>query len=462
MGATRGNVNSVLGGRYEIVCPLNQGSFGTVSLARDIRTDALVAVKCIPKATNAANEAYQELQYQAALATHPNIVNLLDSFEDAAASYIVMEYCADGDMYEAINSGRGPSDHLGIKSFMLQLISAVQHMHSKGIYHRDIKPENIFLAEDGSCKLGDFGLATHLAWCDESNIGSERYMSPEQYNTAASGFYSPEKADLWALGICLLNVLFHKSPFVVPSEEDKLFKDYAQDRESLYDVFPTMSPETFEALSHVLQADPSKRNLEEFRDAILNVSMWTTDDDEDDDLFMEDYDYTPAQKIEPVPKSQPFFAALPWTHLLGKPEHKQRPAKKSAATTALEFPKQEVNGWTQSAVEFPKMEVNAWTQPVDAFGPSSVDSGLGMSLSEVNLNKLADVTRPENIKKPSMVSIANKFAAKSWSDLVDEEEEEEEERERAEQLKRRSWSFESEKDYTQDEDHWVGGWEMSV
>ncbi len=71
---------------------------------------------------------------------------------------------------------------------MMQLVHAVEFIHSKGIYHRDIKPENIFLTQSGSMKLGDFGLATSDDWSWEIAVGSDRYMAPEQYDPTNAGY----------------------------------------------------------------------------------------------------------------------------------------------------------------------------------------------------------------------------------------------------------------------------------
>ncbi len=265
----------VLDGRFESVSPLNHGSFGMVFLARDLSNNQLVAIKCLAKApkTNdgrllSKEDNNLEVGCHQRLGYHPNIVNLIHHFDTDAHSYLVLEYCSMGDLYEAIRLGHGPLETQNVREFMLQLINAVDFMHSKGLYHRDIKPENIFLAQDGSMKLGDFGLVTSDPWSYESSVGSDRYMAPEQYDTGDTG-YSPAKADTWAIGICLLNVLFSRNPFVTPTESDVLFADFARDNQSLFDIFPNMSQDTFEVLVHALAIDPAKRSLAAVRDSQL-------------------------------------------------------------------------------------------------------------------------------------------------------------------------------------------------
>jgi serine/threonine protein kinase len=134
----------------------------------------------------AIDEKSEELACHGRLGDHPNIVNLIHSFETDAHVYIVLEFCSRGDLYEAIRTGTGPLETERVRQFMLQLVDAVAYIHSKGMYHRDIKPENIFLTQAGEMKLGDFGLATSDDWTYETTVGSDRYMSPEQYDSAGA------------------------------------------------------------------------------------------------------------------------------------------------------------------------------------------------------------------------------------------------------------------------------------
>jgi len=150
----------VLDGRFETISPLNHGSFGMVFMAQDLMTNEIVAIKCLTKKAApgeaglefAVDDKSEELALHSNLGSHDNIVNLLHSFETDAHVYLVMEFCSQGDLYEAIRNGHGPLQTEHVRQFMLQLVDAVTYIHSKGVYHRDIKPENIFLTQDGAVK----------------------------------------------------------------------------------------------------------------------------------------------------------------------------------------------------------------------------------------------------------------------------------------------------------------------
>lgn len=453
-----------------------------VFLAEDIATQQQVAVKCLVKPDDAptttsvlaADEGVEELACHATLKYHDHLVNLLHHFETNAHTYLVLEYCPQGDLYEAIRLGRGPLETEHVRDFMLQLIGAVEYMHSRGLYHRDIKPENIFIMQDGSMKLGDFGLASRSLRCYESCVGSDRYMAPEQYDPAGNG-YSPAKADIWSIGICLLNILFSRNPFVTPTDSDILFADYRRDRQSLFDIFPNMSQDTFEVLSIALAIDPEKRDLSALREAILRVVSFTIDDESLDEFCTEERDIVRASaNREPLrtPSIQsPQINAgdsFPWAKALhASPE---KPARQLSAIPDTEiydedlFPASENDhrlgeSWFSVPQNTPSMA-------------SAIDSGFGGSFKSMAIRRPEKSTTPRPNHVPvsgslpmqasrpiptmSMVFGKKKDAvAKSWSDLWDEEEGESEQEEQEELAfkdrraqKSRRWSDESQPELT--------------
>jgi len=450
---------SVLDDRFECLAPLNHGSFGMVFLAKDRKTDDHVAIKCILKpdvdsvTENPGNDHLIELICHERLGYHPNIVNLIHCFETETHMYLVLEYCSMGDLYEAIRLGRGPLETKHVKDFMLQLVGAVEFMHSKGLYHRDIKPENIFLAQDGSMKLGDFGLSTTENWTYESCVGSDRYMAPEQYDPGETG-YSPSQADIWAVGICLLNILFARNPFVMPAEGDVLFMDFVRDRQSLFDIFPSMSQDTFEVLIHCLAIDPEKRSFAALHQALDRVISFTTDDDLFDDFCTEDPTIVPAASANRQPLRTPSLqsppveqsGAFPWAKALHmSPAHNGRQLSAIPDNEDL-FPEQST--WYNGNPDTPSMA-------------SVIDSALGASIQSMKLKEpkpraartsgQAPVSGslPVNVSKPAkaMSSVFGKENfSKSWSDLWDEEEEEVEDARR--RFNERNWSNNDDDDVT--------------
>lgn len=429
----------VLDGRYESVSPLNHGSFGLVFLAKDTSTGDLVAIKCLSKTSTTKDcpavhidENSVELACHARIGHHPNIVNLVHSFETKAHIYLVLEYCSMGDLYEAIRLGRGPLETNKVREFMLQLVNAVEYMHAKGLYHRDIKPENIFLAQDGSMKLGDLGLATTDAWSYEACVGSDRYMAPEQYDPADNG-YSPAKADTWAIGICLLNILFSRNPFVTPTESDKLFTDFTRDAQALFDIFPNMSQDTFEVLVHAMAIDPKKRSLSAVRDALMNVVSFTTDEEVLDDFCTEARDVAPASanreplrtpSISSLPVDQ--GGAFPWSKALHMSPHRRQ-------LSAIP----DTESYTEDLFPASEKDRNSWYSfAQNSSTTSGLDSILGASVKSMALQAPAPRNPPRATPVPvpssmpsRMTSLSSVFGkknssvSKSWTDIYDEDEE---------------------------------------
>ncbi|KAJ4304448.1 cAMP-dependent protein kinase catalytic subunit [Collariella sp. IMI 366227] len=422
-------------------------------------------VRQVPTATTffsldfAIDDNSEELALHGDLGSHPNIVNLIDSFETEAHIYLVLEFCARGDLYEAIRAGHGPLETEHVRRFMLELVDAVAYIHAKGVYHRDIKPENIFLTQSGSMKLGDFGLATTDEWTYENTVGSDRYMSPEQYDSAGAG-YSPAQADIWAVGICLLNILFSRNPFTVPTEEDPLFLDFSRDKQSLFDVFPSMSQDTYEVIVQCMNMDPSKRSP--------GRSPFTTLDEMLDDFCSTDRRVVASSNREPlrtpsIQSPQVDTGAFPWAKALQATPPK--PIRQLSVIPDDEAYDEDL--FSKSGATSDWMSGSALTPSMASY----MDSNLGISMhssalpssflpklpakAAAKVNKMAEslpITMSKNRHQPSMSLVFGRKDAgvsKSWSDLWDEEFEEEEEEEEVKQLQvrkemnSRTWSHES-------------------
>lgn len=439
--------DKLLDGRFLTVSPLNHGSFGMVFAAKDTLTGADVAIKCITKAEAvkdtascpaaiATDERSEELDIHSHLPEHPNIVNLVHHFETEAHQYMVLELCGNGDLYEAIRTGRGPLETEHVRDFMLQLVDAIDHLHANGVFHRDIKPENIFLTSSGTMKLGDFGLATAELWSTEFAVGSDRYMAPEQYDASVYGYgYSPASADVWAIGVVLLNVLFQRNPFATPTTKDPLFDDFARNRHSLFDVFPNMSQDTFDVIRQCMTLDPGNRSLGGVREALKAVVSFTTDEETLDDFCNEQNDLVPVSTAARKPLRTPSITSptmnsdsFPFSAATEKtPQKTTRQLSTIRDTEPDLFPGSIKNEWR-------------YADPDEVSLSSNLDSGLGsMSYKSTKSTKSAisflpgtnfvgslpiSFARPKAITKlTSPYGAKGSGFSKSWSDLWDEDEE---------------------------------------
>lgn len=295
----------VLNDRYIKIDDLSEGSYGFVSLAKDLNEKKLVAIKYIFKYTKDNNEkissdyedALYEINIHSKIGKHPNIVQLLDSFD----SYIVLEYCTNGDLYEAIKDDIISKKTNDITHILNQIINAIEFVHSKSIFHRDIKPENILITGmNWDIKLTDWGLATINETSTNRSVGSERYMAPELFETnldinERKKPYLCSAIDLWSMGIVFLNIVFSKNPFTVANQSDKSFCYFASNREALFDIFSTMSLDFFQLLRHCLTIDPSNRNLSKMKLELTNLSSYTLDDDYYNNDFNDFDDYLSSQ-----------------------------------------------------------------------------------------------------------------------------------------------------------------------
>jgi serine/threonine protein kinase len=176
-------------GSLELVSVLGYGGYGVVYRAIDLRSTALdpptYAVKCLlhTPTRNSSRQRrlhIQEITLHKRASAHPNVVTLHRVIEEEDCTFIVMDYCPDGDLFGQILHKRRYLGHDDlIKHAFLQLLDAVDYCHSLGIYHRDLKPENVLCFNAGlRLAITDFGLATTEKVSEEFRTGSVYHMSP--------------------------------------------------------------------------------------------------------------------------------------------------------------------------------------------------------------------------------------------------------------------------------------------
>lgn len=204
-----------LNGRYKLLQLIGGGGMANVYLARDIILDRDVAVKVL-RLDFVNDELFiKRFRREAQAATslnHENIVTIYDVGEDDGIYYMVMEYVRGCTLKQYIQQ-HAPLPVQEALRMMDQLTGAIAHAHQNGVIHRDIKPQNILVAEDGTLKITDFGIAVALSSTTitqtNSVLGSVHYLSPEQ----AKGGMATEKSDIYSLGIVMFELLTGQLPF---------------------------------------------------------------------------------------------------------------------------------------------------------------------------------------------------------------------------------------------------------
>ncbi|NXT40047.1 STK36 kinase, partial [Pelecanoides urinatrix] len=196
--------------KYHVLEVIGEGSFGRVYKGRRKHSAQVVALKFIPKVGRSEKELknlQREIEIMRGL-HHPNIIQMLDSFETDKEVVVVTDY-AEGELFQILeDDGSLPEDQ--VQTIAAQLVSALYYLHSHRILHRDMKPQNILLGKDGIVKLCDFGFARAMSihtMVLTSIKGTPLYMSPELVEERPYD----HTADLWSVG-CILYELFVGTP----------------------------------------------------------------------------------------------------------------------------------------------------------------------------------------------------------------------------------------------------------
>jgi eukaryotic-like serine/threonine-protein kinase len=202
---------------YEILGELGRGGMGIVYKARQLRLNRIVALKMILAGEHAPAEAAIRFLGEAeavARLNHPNIIQVFAFGDHRGLPYFEMEYVAGGSLADRLKGALRPPSEAA--QLIETLARAIHEVHRLGIVHRDLKPANVLLADDGSPRIADFGLAK---WMDVETgltrtdhvLGSPSYMAPEQAVRGACPI--GPAADVYSLGAILYELLTGRPPF---------------------------------------------------------------------------------------------------------------------------------------------------------------------------------------------------------------------------------------------------------
>ncbi|MBN1977429.1 MAG: serine/threonine protein kinase [Anaerolineae bacterium] len=212
----------ILQNRYRITSLLAQGGMAAVYRGWHTTLNVSIAIKEMRPQPGLDAQMLAQLRQQfrqeaAILARleHPNLVDVLDFFEDGDNSYLVMDMVSGESLADRVES-EGALPEREVWKWAKQLLRALEYCHSQGVIHRDVKPSNIIIRPDGEVVLVDFGLVK-LWDPDDPNtkvvmqgMGTPEYAAPEQYGMGQG--YTDPRSDIYSLGATLYHALTGEPP----------------------------------------------------------------------------------------------------------------------------------------------------------------------------------------------------------------------------------------------------------
>ncbi|MCR5795348.1 MAG: serine/threonine protein kinase [Solobacterium sp.] len=203
----------ILNDTYEILEFIGSGGMSTVFKARHMRLNIDVAIKSVRKSQTV--NLLAEVNILTKL-NHPNLVRVIDIFEDERLLYIVMDLVEGENLQSVINRVKVIPE-FQLTEWFKTMADTLRYLHSRKppIIYRDMKPSNIILQQDGTLKLIDFGIAREYkaaASSDTTYIGTNGFAAPEQYGLAQTD----ERTDIYSLGMTMYYLATGKSPLAPP------------------------------------------------------------------------------------------------------------------------------------------------------------------------------------------------------------------------------------------------------
>jgi len=241
---------------FQLLKVLGKGSYGKVMLVRHKSEATVFAMKMLRKDNVVKRNQVEHTKTERSVleaVSHPFIVNLHYAFQTPKKLYIVLEYCAGGELFFHL-SRAGRFSEGRCKFYASEIFLALEYLHSLSIIYRDLKPENLLLDTDGHAKVTDFGLSKEGIQDNVSArtmCGTPEYLAPEILDKRGHG----KAVDWYSLGALIYEMLTGLPPY------------YTRDREKLFErirrgelSYPSyVTSEAKSLLQALLFADPNRR-----------------------------------------------------------------------------------------------------------------------------------------------------------------------------------------------------------
>ncbi|KAG5243858.1 calcium-dependent protein [Salix suchowensis] len=258
LGRKTGNLKDI----YSLGRKLGQGQFGTTFLCIEKATGKEFACKSIAKrkltTPEDVDDVRREIQIMHHLEGHPNVIKIVDAYEDAVAVHVVMELCSGGELFDRIVH-RGHYTEKQAAELARLIVGVVEACHSLGVMHRDLKPENFLFVsqeEESPLKTIDFGLSVFFRPGETFTdiVGSPYYVAPEVLRK----LYGP-KCDVWSAGVIIYILLSGVPPFWDETEQGIFEQVLKGELDFESEPWPNISESAKDLVRKMLVREPKRR-----------------------------------------------------------------------------------------------------------------------------------------------------------------------------------------------------------
>jgi serine/threonine-protein kinase len=305
-------------GRYRVEKTLGEGGMGVVFQAIDTRLGRKVAVKLLRPELLAHPTARTRMTTEAnALARieHPNVVRMLDVFDEGPALALVLELVTGGDLAQKIPPAGLPQAQ--VLPWMAGILAGVQAIHQAELVHRDIKPSNVLLTATGVPKITDLGVARdnsrERVTVLNARLGTYEYMSPE----CVQGAGVDARSDVYSCGVLMYEMLCGSPPF--RGQDFEIAAAQVGQSADLSKLSVNASPSVIGVVARALAKEPARRwsSAQGMAEALLEaVQAQAGPLFASPPAFRAVAEPRPARMESPRQSATTSFPAWPWTAAL--------------------------------------------------------------------------------------------------------------------------------------------------
>jgi serine/threonine protein kinase len=277
----KGTARGLLLGPFQVLAPIGKGGMGSVYLARDQRSEQLLALKILPPKRAREEERllarFRREMEMSQRVSHPHIAWTCEVGVCQGIYYIAMEYIPGVSLYRLVNE-EGPLRVPRAARLFSEIASALEHAHGQGLIHRDLKPSNIMITPHDHAKLLDLGLAVMQGETGVDReviggqgyiVGSMDYIAPEQ-STDAAGV--DPRSDIYGLGCTLYFSLTGRLPFPGGTNREKILRHRTEEPTPIRELNPDVSAGFAAVLRKMMAKKPEQRfaTAEALREELLS------------------------------------------------------------------------------------------------------------------------------------------------------------------------------------------------